>query len=84
MYLFMKVSLSPYIILCGWLGLKHQLTDLTNPDVTRCCLLGTKNHLLLILDLLWVLGMIYQSKTNHSSSIFSHLKLFLDQMQCTL
>ena len=25
-YLFMKVSLSPDIILCGWLGLKHQLT----------------------------------------------------------
>ena len=25
-YLFMKVSLSPHIILCGWLGLKHQLT----------------------------------------------------------
>ena len=23
----MKVSLSPYIILCGWLGLKHQLTN---------------------------------------------------------
>ena len=26
-YLFIKVSLSPDIILCGWLGLKHQLTD---------------------------------------------------------
>ena len=26
-YLSMKVSLSPDIILCGWLGLKHQLTD---------------------------------------------------------
>ena len=26
-YLFMKVSLSPDIILCGWLGLKHQLTN---------------------------------------------------------
>ena len=25
-YLFMKVSFSPDIILCGWLGLKHQLT----------------------------------------------------------
>ena len=25
--LFMKVSLSPDVILCGWLGLKHQLTD---------------------------------------------------------
>ena len=24
----MKVSLSSYIILCGWLGLKHQLTNL--------------------------------------------------------
>ena len=31
-YLFMKVSLSPDIILCGWLGLGHQLTNyLTNP-----------------------------------------------------
>ena len=27
LYLFMKVSLSPDIILCGWLGLKHQLTN---------------------------------------------------------
>ena len=26
-YLFMKVSLSPDITLCGWLGLKHQLTN---------------------------------------------------------
>ena len=26
-YLLMKVSLSPDIILCGWLGLKHQLTN---------------------------------------------------------
>ena len=26
-YLFMKASLSPDIILCGWLGLKHQLTN---------------------------------------------------------
>ena len=26
-YLFMKVSPSPDIILCGWLGLKHQLTN---------------------------------------------------------
>ena len=26
MYLFMKVSLSPDTILCGWLGLKHYLT----------------------------------------------------------
>ena len=26
-YLFMKVSSSPDIILCGWLGLKHQLTN---------------------------------------------------------
>ena len=25
-YLFVKVSLSPDIILCGWVGLKHQLT----------------------------------------------------------
>ena len=25
-YFFMKVSFSPDIILCGWLGLKHQLT----------------------------------------------------------
>ena len=25
MYLFMKVCLSPDIILCGWLGSKHQL-----------------------------------------------------------
>ena len=27
MYLFMKVSLSPDVILCGLLGLKHQLTN---------------------------------------------------------
>ena len=26
-YLFMKVSLSPDVILCDWLGLKHQLTN---------------------------------------------------------
>ena len=26
-YLFMKVSFSPDVILCGWLGLKHQLTN---------------------------------------------------------
>ena len=26
-YLFLKVSLSPDIILCDWLGLKHQLTN---------------------------------------------------------
>ena len=26
-YLFMKLSLSPDVILCGWLGLKHQLTN---------------------------------------------------------
>ena len=26
-HLFMKVSLSPDVILCGWLGLKHQLTN---------------------------------------------------------
>ena len=28
-YLFMKVSLSPDIIFCGWLGLTHQLTHFT-------------------------------------------------------
>ena len=28
-YLFMKVSFSPDIILCGWLGLKNQLTKYT-------------------------------------------------------
>ena len=27
LYLFTKVSLSPDVILCGWLGLKHQLTN---------------------------------------------------------
>ena len=27
LYLFMKVTLSPDLILCGWLGLKHQLTS---------------------------------------------------------
>ena len=27
-YLFMKVSLSPDIILCGWLSLKHRLSNL--------------------------------------------------------
>ena len=33
-YLFTKVSLSPDIILCGWLGLKHQLTNqLTLRDI---------------------------------------------------
>ena len=26
-YLFMKVSFSPDIILCGWLGLRHQVTN---------------------------------------------------------
>ena len=26
-YLFVKVSLIPDIVLCGWLGLKHQLTN---------------------------------------------------------
>ena len=26
-YLFMKVSISPHVILCGLLGLKHQLTN---------------------------------------------------------
>ena len=36
-YLFMKVSLSPDIILCGWLGLKHQqANELTR--VSSCCL----------------------------------------------
>ena len=30
-YLFVKVSLSPDIILCGWLGLKHQLTNYSFP-----------------------------------------------------
>ena len=29
-YLFAKVSLSPDIILCGWLGLKHELTFAAN------------------------------------------------------
>ena len=29
-YLFMKVSFSPDITPCGWLGLKHQLTKLTD------------------------------------------------------
>ena len=33
-YLFVKVSLSPHIILCGWLGLKHQLTNFCNAN--RC------------------------------------------------
>ena len=28
LYLFMKTSLSTDVILCGWLGLKHQLTNL--------------------------------------------------------
>ena len=32
-YLFVKVSLSPDIILCGWLGLKHQLTNITKVKV---------------------------------------------------
>ena len=32
LYVFMKVSLSPDIILCGWLGLKHQLTNLNISD----------------------------------------------------
>ena len=33
LYLFMKVSLSPDVILCGWLGLKHQLTNLLFPQL---------------------------------------------------
>ena len=31
-YLFVKVSLSPDIIICGWLGLKHQTTTITAPS----------------------------------------------------
>ena len=47
MYLFMKVSLSPDVILCGWLGLKHQLTDvLVTADAESCAFVfigdGTK------------------------------------------
>ena len=33
-HLFTKVSLSSDIILCGWLGLKHQLTN-QNPSILR-------------------------------------------------
>ena len=36
-YLFMKVSLSPDIILCGWLGLKHQLTNCHFRTAARTC-----------------------------------------------
>ena len=35
MYLFMKVSVSSNIILCRWLGLKHQLTNLLLPPYFR-------------------------------------------------
>ena len=31
-YLFMKVSFSPYKILYGWLGLKHQLANRSRPN----------------------------------------------------
>ena len=39
-YLFMKTSLSPDIILCGWLGLQHQLTKILNcwSFATKFCL----------------------------------------------
>ena len=33
-YLFLKVSLSPDMIICGWLGLKHQLTNKLTVRVT--------------------------------------------------
>ena len=35
LYLFMKVSLSPDVILCGWLGLKHQLS--IYPNILHDC-----------------------------------------------
>ena len=36
-YLFVKVSFSPDIILCGWLGLKHQVSNkLTLPGKRSC------------------------------------------------
>ena len=38
MYLFTKVSLSPDTILCGWLGLKHQLTNKLIYQQTVYCL----------------------------------------------
>ena len=35
-YLFIKVSSSPDIILCGWLGLKHQPTNSCEKKVDYC------------------------------------------------
>ena len=34
-YLFLKVSFSPNVILCGWLGLKHQLTKSLSPPLLQ-------------------------------------------------
>ena len=34
-YLFMKVSFSPDMILCGWLGLEHQLTNVSSKIFSR-------------------------------------------------
>ena len=48
--LFMKVSLSPDIILIGWLGSKHQLTNyllmkvLISPDIIFCGGVGLKHQ----------------------------------------
>ena len=39
-FLFMKVSLSPDIILCGWLGLKNQLTNNSSLLVWFCIVVG--------------------------------------------
>ena len=46
MYLFMKFSLSPDVILCGWLGLKHRLTNYPKKkkwNKTDCDVLKNQN-----------------------------------------
>ena len=67
-YLFMKVSFSPDIILCGWLGLKHQLTHsyskvLSNTHTQFCELLITcrkriENQCVLLHHLNWIVTVL--------------------------
>ena len=42
-YLFMKVFFIPDVIFCGWLGLKHQLTNLLTIAVVLLCRTGFKS-----------------------------------------
>ena len=97
-YLFMKVSLSPDIILCGWMGLKYQLTNYYGsvPCGMNKVLLNTEYSfflpaqfiapLLCIMNFYIVLrtysGHFIEKRTFHVRNNIFFVTLFLQTLQC--